>query len=318
MRKAIAFLAMMMAAAISLRAEEAGKAEEAVDKNGEVAAETLGKDWEIPAEKEKFHVFLLMGQSNMAGGIKKHQPGHLLPEDKIPVPHIVHVKTNVANPKKYKWQPSAHPLHIRPGRPNSFGLGIPFAKEYLKHHPGVTVGLLPTAYGGKRIDLLKKGTGLYRGSILKAKWAAKQGTLKGVLWHQGESDCFAGDRPDTYEGKLHKLIADVRQDLEMPDLPFIVGDLGELFGIGEDPNPEPERVAKINKVRNALKSVPDKVKNTACVSTTSLTYVDAPKCTHFDRESYIILGKRYCEAYEKTLQNQSKPAEEDRKSKDEG
>ncbi len=52
------------------------------------------------------------------------------------------------------------------------------------------------------------------------------GTIKGVLWHQGESDCFKGDRPDTYEGKLHQLIADVREDLKMPDLPFIVGDLG--------------------------------------------------------------------------------------------
>jgi hypothetical protein len=58
----------------------------------------------------------------------------------------------------------------------------------------------------------------------------------------------------------------------MPDLPFVVGDLGQLFGIGADnPDPEPERVAGINKVRNALRSVPDKVKNTACVSTVGLT-----------------------------------------------
>lgn len=275
-----------------------------------------GGDWDIPIEKEKFHVFLLMGQSNMAGGIKKHQPGHLLPEDKIPVPHIVQVKTNIANPSKLKWMPAAHPLHFRPRRPNSFGLGIPFAKEYLKNHPGVTVGLLPTAYGGKRIDLLKKGTALYRGSISKAQWAKETGTIKGVLWHQGESDCFKGDRPDTYEGKLHQLIADVREDLKMPDLPFIVGDLGQLFGIGENnPNPDPERIENISKVRNALKSVPDKVKNTACVSTVGLTYVDTPKCTHFDRKSYIILGKRYCEAYEKTVQNKDNQTEENRESK---
>lgn len=275
-----------------------------------------GGDWDIPTEKEKFHVFLLMGQSNMAGGIKKHQPGHLLPEDKIPVPHIVQVKTNIANVKKLYWFPAAHPLHVRPGRPNSFGLGIPFAKEYLKKHPGVTVGLLPTAYGGKRIDLLKKGTALYRGSISKAQWAMETGTIKGVLWHQGESDTVTEERANTYEGKLHKLIADVREDLKMPDLPFIVGDLGQLFGIGENnPNPDPERVANINKVRNALKSVPDKVKNTACVSTVGLTYVDTPKCTHFDRKSYITLGERYCEVYEKTVQNKDNQTEENRESK---
>lgn len=27
-----------------------------------------GGNWDIPTEKGKFHVFLLMGQSNMAGG----------------------------------------------------------------------------------------------------------------------------------------------------------------------------------------------------------------------------------------------------------
>ncbi|MHC4252325.1 MAG: sialate O-acetylesterase [Planctomycetota bacterium] len=299
MKNALILLAMMTASACP-------RAEEAIEEGREVPSERDGGDWTIPADKEKFHIFLLMGQSNMAGGIKPHQPGHLLLEDKVPVPHVVHVRTNVANPRKYEWQPSAHPLHIRPGRPNSFGPGIPFAKEYLRRHPGVTVGLLPTAYGGKRIDLLKKGTGLYRGSILKARWAAERGTLKGVLWHQGESDCFKDDRPDTYEGKLHRLIADVREDLGMPVLPFVVGDLGQLFGIGaDDPDPEPERVAGINKVRNALKSVPDKVKNTTCVSTVGLTYVDAPKCTHFDRASYVVMGKRYCEAYEKLASRRS-------------
>ena len=117
----------------------------------------VGGDWDIPSNKEDFHIFLLMGQSNMAGGIKKHQPGHLLPEDKIPVPHIVSVRTSSRNRKWFKWQPAAHPLHVIKKRPNSFGLGIPFAQEYLKNNPGVTVGLIPMAYGGKRIDLLKKG-----------------------------------------------------------------------------------------------------------------------------------------------------------------
>jgi hypothetical protein len=36
----------------------------------------------------------------------------------------------------------------------------------------------------------------------------------------------------------------------------------------------------------------------ALVETTGLTYSDAPKCTHFDKGSYITLGQRYAEAYE--------------------
>ena len=38
--------------------------------------EPLDRDWQIPEDKSKFHVFVLYGQSNVAGGNKKHQPGN--------------------------------------------------------------------------------------------------------------------------------------------------------------------------------------------------------------------------------------------------
>ena len=250
-----------------------------------------GGDWDIPTEKEKFHVFILMGQSNMAGGI----PGkELTKEDKTPVPHILLRRGK-------GWIPAAHPLHLG-GKKNGFGLGLPFAKEYLKNHPGVTVGLVPCASGGKRIDLLKKGSNLYRAAMGKTRLALAQGTIKAILWHQGESDTVTDERADSYEEKLHQLIADVREDLKAPNLPFIVGDLGQLYGIGENnPNPDPGKVSRIKKIRDALRGVLKKVKNTGVVETKGLTYSDAPKCTHFDKESYIILGKRYCEAYENLM-----------------
>jgi len=44
-------------------------------------------DWAIPANKEDFHVFLLMGQSNMAGY------GELQPGDEKPVPSVLRIPT---------------------------------------------------------------------------------------------------------------------------------------------------------------------------------------------------------------------------------
>ena len=246
--------------------------------------------WQIPDDKEDFHIFLLMGQSNMAGGI----PGReLTDEDKTPVPGIV-----IRRGKG--WIPAAHPIHLG-GKKNGFGLGLPFAKEYKKRHPGVTVGLVPCASGGKRIDLLKKGSNLYRAAMGKSQLALNMGTIKGVLWHQGESDTVTDERADSYAPKLYQLIADVRADLGIRDLPFIVGDLGQLYGIGENRDPDPDKVARVRKVRTALRGVPENVKNTALVETTGLTYSDAPKCTHFDKKSYIILGQRYAEAYERVI-----------------
>lgn len=96
--------------------------------------------------------------------------------------------------------------------------------------------------------------------------------------------------------------SDVREDLKAPNLPFIAGDLGQLYGIGENnPNPDPGKLARIKKIRDALRGVLKKVKNTGFVETKNLTYSDATKCTHFDKESYIILGKRYGAAYEKMV-----------------
>jgi hypothetical protein len=256
---------------------------------GNAMCESLATDsWQIPADKEQFHIFLLMGQSNMAGGI----PGkELTAEDKTPVPGVV-----IRRGKG--WIPAAHPIHLG-GKKNGFGLGLPFAKEYTKRHPGVTVGLVPCASGGKRIDLLKKGSNLYRAAMGKSKLAREMGTIKAVLWHQGESDTVNDERTASYEEKLHQLITDVRADLGIEDLPFIVGNLGELYGVGENPNPDPGKVARVKKIKEILRSLPSKLEHTGFVDSHGLEYCDRPKCTHFDKASYIILGHRYCEVYEK-------------------
>jgi len=298
MENSIIIIATIMAIP-GLRAGEAGNARETKDearpkrRNSVDFQKPLGKDWQIPEDKEKFHVFLLYGQSNMAGGIKKHQPGHLLPEDEIPTPHLLQVRSGRPLSVSGGWFPAVHPLHVRPGRPNSFGLGIPFAKEYMRGNPGVTVGLLPCAWGGKRMDLLKRGSGLYKAAIGRCIFAKQRGTIKGILWHQGESDAFHEERSKTYEAKLHEMIAGFRQDLNIPDLPFISGEITLKY-------------PKTNLVQMANRTLPEKVKNTAWVSIDGLTFVDAPKNVHFDRESYIKLGQRYCDAYEKVVNTKTK------------
>lgn len=257
-------------------------------------------DWKIPTDNRDFHIFLLMGQSNMAGGI----PGReLTAEDKTPVPGIV-----IRRGKG--WIPAAHPIHLG-GKKNGFGLGLPFAKEYKKYHPGVTVGLVPCASGGKRIDLLKKGSNLYRAAMRKSQLALEMGTVKGVLWHQGESDTVTDERADGYEAKLHQLIADLKADLRIEDLPFIVGNLGELHGVGENPNPDPGKVARVKKIKGVLRSLPEKVPHTSFVDSNGLDYCDRPKCTHFNKEGYLILGRRYAEAYERLVAGRGRQTEKE-------
>jgi len=256
--------------------------------------------WKIPSSKENFHVFILMGQSNMTGY------GKLLPEDRKPVPHVVKLPTKGA----VKWQPAAHPLHNRL-KSDRFGLGLPFAKKYLKDKPGVTVGLIPVGWGGAAIDKLKKGTPTYTDAMKKAQYAMTQGTIKGVLWHQGESDTVSQAKADSYDQKLQQLAADVRKDLKDDKLPFIVGNLAEFYGTGPGHN-KPDRVKRIDKVRGVLRALPDKVKYTGFVESTDCSSPDR-HMVHFDRKSYIILGTRYAKAYAETVKKAGKATDSDTK-----
>ena len=77
--------------------------------------------WDIPDSSKKFHIFLLMGQSNMSGF------GLLQPADREPVPHVLNIPTN----GPIAWHPAAHPLHNR-NKSDRFGLGLFFAKAYFK------------------------------------------------------------------------------------------------------------------------------------------------------------------------------------------
>lgn len=251
---------------------------------GVAPADETPDAWAIPASKADFHVFLLMGQSNMSGFAM------MLAADKKPVPQVLKLPTK----GKRKWWPAAHPLHNRL-KSDRFGLGLPFAIEYLKDKPGVTVGLIPVAWGGAGIDKLKKGTPTYADAISKAQHAMTQGTIKGVLWHQGESDTVAQAKADSYAQKLHALIADLRQDLAAPELPFIAGNLAEFYGTGRD-HKAPARVARINQVRAVLRALPEAVPHTGFVESSDCASPDH-HMVHFDRKSYIILGTRYAKVF---------------------
>ncbi len=243
----------------------------------------------VPSSREDFHLFLLMGQSNMSGGVG------LAPGDTKPVLRVLKMRY-AKEGEEPKWAPGAHPLH--PRRPNKkarFGPGLSFAEAYMADKPGVTVGLIPMAWGGRSIVQLSKGSEIYGDAIRHTKAAMQVGTLKGVLWHQGESDTVENTRTDAYEKRLHRLIKDVREDLGNPQLPFVVGNLAEFYGTGQD-HKAPDRVARITKIKEILRRLPKKVPHTGFVESTGCSPAARVK-VHFDRKSCLLMGKRYAKIY---------------------
>lgn len=245
-------------------------------------------------QKDDFHIFILMGQSNMAGFAT------LQAEDSIPNNNMY----NLLGQKKskwgtkfrngtedVKWEPAKHPLHAVHNSDN-FGMAIDFGKEYLKKNPNIKIGFIPCAWGGAAIEEVEKGTNIYKNALERIEFAKKSGIIKGILWHQGESDTVNKELANSYEKKLHQLIKNLRTDIEIKNLPFVVGDLANFYGIGRSE----EHINGIITVRNVLRTLPIKIKNTAFVESTGL-YWEGDGYVHFDRNSYIEFGKRYEHKY---------------------
>jgi hypothetical protein len=172
-------------------------------------------------QKKDFHLFLLAGQSNMAGRGKVDAKAHEAD------PRILAIN------KQNEWQVAMDPLHWDKTAAGT-GIGKPFAEMITSKDRGITVGLIPSACGGSPISTWQPGeywtqtkSHPWDDSIERAKRAMKDGTLKAILWHQGESDSNA-KKAATYEKNLEDLIHRFRKELDDPDLPFIIGQLGRF------------------------------------------------------------------------------------------
>ncbi|MGJ5711339.1 sialate O-acetylesterase, partial [Staphylococcus equorum] len=158
---------------------------------------------------------LLIGQSNMAGRgfIDSVKP-------------IVDERIQVL--KNGRWQMMDEPIHSDRSVAG-IGPAASFAKLWLDNHPDETIGLIPCADGGTTIDDWAEDQVLTRHAISEAEFAMESSELIGILWHQGESDSLEGKHLD-YEIKLNQVVDHFRQALNAPQLPFVMGLLGDFLG----------------------------------------------------------------------------------------
>lgn len=230
-----------------------------------------------PTPKPEFHVFLLLGQSNMAGYPQA------LPEDKVKNERVL-VLGYDNNPaigrRKDEWDVACPPLHDNWS--NALGPGDYFGKTMIEHVPdGGTIGLVPCAISGERIEtFIKSGGSKYNWIIERARIAQQSGgVIKGIIFHQGESN--SGD--PSWPNKVKTLVEDLRTDLNLGEVPFIAGEL--LYSGG---------CAGHNTLVNQLPSI---ISNCYVVSANGLVVdpSDTAWRLHFSRDSQVILGKRYAE-----------------------
>jgi len=233
--------------------------------------------------REAFHLYLLIGQSNMAGR------GKVAEEDKQPHPRVLALN------RDDRWVPAVDPLHF--DKPMAgVGPGLSFGKAMATADAAARIGLIPCAAGGSPISVWQPGASWnqtrskpYDEALRRTKIALRRGVLKGILWHQGESDS-SPELAAAYEERLLDLIARLRKDLEAPEVPFIVGGLGDFVvrPAGGKENPGAARVSE------ALQRVARKASRVAYVDPAGLGHKGDG--VHFSAESARELGRRYAKA----------------------
>lgn len=244
----------------------------------------------VQAADDTLLIFLLAGQSNMAGhGLKKD----LQEELKKPLENVVIFNKVGAI------------IPFKPG--DQHGPEVGFAHALVKAFPNRKIGIIKVAVGasslyydwdpdwtpekGKAATTENAGTGqgMYKTLIEQARICLEKsnGTLSGMLWMQGESDAKHQKTADKYGENLKAFIERVRKDLNTPKLPFVAAQIGAEKGIYK-------YLETVQKAQAELK-----VPNYQTVPTQDL---DRPKDgVHLDTKSLSTLGQRYAEAMEKLL-----------------
>ena len=233
------------------------------------------------------HSILIIGQSNMAG--------RGFPSDVEP---IVNDKIKVL--RNGRWWPKYVP--VNPDRVTSgINLVESFADLYSKDHDA-EVGIIPCADGGTCIDNWCVGGVLFDHACYMAELASRTSTIAAVLWHQGESDTRE-ERYPYYEEKLSVVMEAFRSKLNLHDVPFLLGGLGDFLEILD----RADHFKNYVHINAALESY--------CAKTPMCGFVSAkglganPDNLHFSAAALREFGVRYYNEFVK-LENKNKVFEE--------
>jgi hypothetical protein len=240
----------------------------------------------IPA-RENVWIFVLAGQSNMAGR------GLIQPSDTMPNNRILTI--NAVN----ELIVAKEPLHFY--EPNLTGLdcGMSFANRLLQGvEKEITVLLVPTAVGGSSShqwlgDSVHREVKLMTNFRKRVSSVAKYGTIKAVLWHQGESDTNDKNIPG-YAQRLAKIYEEFRMICGDPTLPILIGNLGSYS----------ENQLRWNAVNAAIEEYASSDKNAFVIETFDLKS-KADKI-HFDAAGQRTMGIRMAETFLKISQQATK------------
>ena len=244
-----------------------------------------------------FHIYLCFGQSNMEGNAQWEDV-----DNDVDSRFQMLATTDFDNPKRTKgnWYTANCPIVSPIGK---LGPSDYFGRTMVAAMPtNVKIGVVAVAMGGSPIEMFDKdkyeqkladnpnewwaqisknhyGSNPYGRLIEMAKKAQESGVIKGILLHQGCSNCGNPEWPNMVKKIYNDMLADL--NLKAEDVPLFVGET-EYENMGGGCSSHNTVVAKIPSV------IP-----TGHVVSAEGIPGNGTDAWHFSAAGYRTLGKRY-------------------------
>ncbi len=245
------------------------------------------------ASLKSLKLFVLAGQSNMVG----YRSNLTELPDELREPQSGVWWYNQSN----DWEILAAPTEPLPSTnwlPNGVGFGpeISLGRE-LQAIIGEPVALVKYAANGTKLATdwnpdNPEPNSLYNSMLARVESAIAvlpppylTVEIAGFFWMQGEGDATEKTFADNYQANLTNFIAQVRNDFNNPNLPFVIGQISNL----------PPRFPYTSQVQAAQFQVSKTVPYTGIVETTTLSQHSDE--VHFDSQGLIDLGYLFAEEW---------------------
>jgi hypothetical protein len=246
------------------------------------------------SQDKKFYIFLCFGQSNMEGNARPEAQDSVV-DSRFQVLEAVNCPNT--GREEGKWYTAIPPLcRCRTGLTPADYFGRTLVANLPKD---VRVGVINVAVGGCKIELFDKDHyeayaatapdwmknmikeydgNPYARLVEMAKLAQKDGVIKGILLHQGESNTGDSTWPKkvklVYDNLLHDL------NLKSKNVPLLAGELVDAEQGGA--------CASMNKI---IATLPQTIPNSYVISSAGCK--QRGDKLHFTAEGYRKLGERY-------------------------
>lgn len=259
-----------------------------------IIVSVLLSNTKVFAQDQDFYIFLCFGQSNMEGAARP-EPQDTTVDDRFMVMETIdcpNLGRTMGN-----WYPAVPPLcRCRTGlSPADY-----FGRTMVEHLPkNIRVGVINVSIGGCKIELFDKDNyqayvstapawmtnmineydgNPYKRLVETAKLAQKDGVIKGILLHQGESNTNDTIWPNKVRIVYDNLMKDL--NLKAENVPLLAGEMVSAAEGGA--------CASMNDI---IAELPQTIPNSYVISSDGCA--GKPDHLHFTAEGYRMLGNRY-------------------------